>query len=101
MQRAALVPGIWGTGWGALIKHAHLNIHWAAMQLPVFLLDYVIVHELTQRPVPHPRAVWGRVERAMPDYKRRIARPATTGAAWRGPPPARDGCALDGPGHAC
>jgi predicted metal-dependent hydrolase len=48
-QRMGLQPGgvdvrDLGYRWGSLSKDNHLNIHWAAMQLPVSLLDCVIVH---------------------------------------------------------
>src|SRR5207244_8376531 len=75
-----------GYRWGSLGKDNRFNIHWAAMQLPVSLLDYVIVHELAhigQR--RHTAAFWATVERAMPGYEHRKTRIATTGATlWLG-----------------
>jgi predicted metal-dependent hydrolase len=75
-----------GYRWGSLGKNDRLNIHWAAMQLPVFLLDYVTVHELAhigQR--RHTAAFWATVERAMPGYEHRKTRLATTGTTlWLG-----------------
>lgn len=41
-----------GYRWGSLGKNDRLNIHWAAMQLPVSLVDYVIVHELAHMGQP-------------------------------------------------
>ena len=41
-----------GYRWGSLGKNDRLNVHWAAMQLPVSLLDYVIVHELATSASP-------------------------------------------------
>ncbi|MEX5713793.1 M48 family metallopeptidase [Parafrankia sp. FMc6] len=32
--------------WGSLGTTGRINIHWAAMQLPVSLVGYVLVHEL-------------------------------------------------------
>jgi Protein of unknown function DUF45 len=57
-QRTGLHPGELdvrdlGYRWGSLGKNDRLNIHWAAMQLPVSLLDYVIVHELAH--ISQPR----------------------------------------------
>ena len=61
-----------GYRWGSLGKNDRLNIHWAAMQLPVSLLDYVIVHELAHIGQPrHTPAFWATVERALPDYDQR------------------------------
>lgn len=54
-----------GYRWGSLGKADRLNIHWAAMQLPVPLLDYVIVHELAHiEQSRHTPAFWATVERA-------------------------------------
>jgi predicted metal-dependent hydrolase len=75
-----------GYRWGSLGKNGHLNIHWAAMQLPVSLLDYVIVHELAHIGQPrHTSAFWAAVERAMPGYEHRKTRLATAGTTlWLG-----------------
>ncbi len=90
-QRMALHPGDLdvrdlGYRWGSLGKNDRLNIHWAAMQLPVSLLDYVIVHELAHIGQPrHTPAFWATVERALPDYDQRRTRLATTGTTlWLG-----------------
>jgi len=90
-QRMGLRPGDLnvrdlGYRWGSLGKNGRLNIHWAAMQLPVSLLDYVIVHELAHiGQSRHTTAFWATVERAMPDFEHRKARLATTGRAlWLG-----------------
>ena len=65
-----------GYRWGSLGKNDRLNIHWAAMQLPVSLLDYVIVHELAHIGQPrHTPAFWATVERALPDYDQRTHPP--------------------------
>ncbi|MFD0857262.1 M48 family metallopeptidase, partial [Actinomadura adrarensis] len=43
-------------------------MHWATMQLPPDLIDYVLVHELAHLHVhDHSERFWRRVERAMPD----------------------------------
>ena len=47
-----------------------INIHWATLQLPPSLIDYVIVHELAHLNEPnHTPAYWNLVERAMPGYE--------------------------------
>ena len=90
-QRMGLQPGVLdvrdlGYRWGSLGKNGRLNIHWAAMQLPVSLLDYVIVHELAHIGRPrHTLAFWAAVERAMPGYEHRKTRLATAGTTlWLG-----------------
>lgn len=90
-QRMGLQPGQLdvrdlGYRWGSLGKNDRLNLHWATMQLPVSLIDYVIVHELAH--IDHPRhtpAFWATVQRAIPDHDHRRARLATTGTSlWLG-----------------
>jgi predicted metal-dependent hydrolase len=57
-----------GYRWGSCTARGRVNIHWAAMQLPPDLVDYVLVHELAHLHVPdHGQWFWRRVERAMPD----------------------------------
>jgi predicted metal-dependent hydrolase len=75
-----------GYRWGSLGRNDRLNLHWATMQLPVSLVDYVIVHELAHIQQPsHTPAFWATMERAMPDYEGRKSRLATTGATlWLG-----------------
>ncbi|HEX5495794.1 MAG TPA: SprT family zinc-dependent metalloprotease [Mycobacteriales bacterium] len=84
--RMALYPGALdvrdlGYRWGSLGQGDRLNLHWAAMQLPVSLLDYLIVHELAHIAEPgHDPAFWAAVRRAMPDHDQRRRRLAATGA---------------------
>jgi predicted metal-dependent hydrolase len=75
-----------GYRWGSLGKNDRLNIHWATMQLPVSLVDYVIVHELAHIGQPrHGSVFWATVERALPRHDQRRARLATVGTAlWLG-----------------
>lgn len=75
-----------GYRWGSLGKNDRLNIHWAAMQLPVSLLDYVIVHELAHiGQSRHTTAFWATVERALPGHDQRRTRLAAAGTAlWLG-----------------
>lgn len=57
-----------GYRWGSCSLHGDLNIHWATMQLPPDLIDYVLVHELAHVYVPdHSERFWRMVQRAMPD----------------------------------
>jgi len=59
-----------GYRWGSLGKSDRVNFHWATIQLPPALVDYVIVHELAHMHEPnHTPDFWLRVERAMPAYR--------------------------------
>jgi predicted metal-dependent hydrolase len=86
LQPGALDVRDLGYRWGSLGKNDRLNIHWAAMQLPVSLVDYVIVHELAHIGQPrHTVAFWAAVERALPGQAKRRTRLATVGTAlWLG-----------------
>jgi predicted metal-dependent hydrolase len=57
-----------GYRWGSCTQDRKVNIHWATMQLPPDLVDYVLVHELAHlRQHDHGPGFWRTVERAMPD----------------------------------
>ena len=59
-----------GYRWGSLGKNNRVNFHWATIQLPPSLIDYVIVHELAHVHEPnHTPQFWLRVERAMPAFQ--------------------------------
>jgi predicted metal-dependent hydrolase len=62
------------------------DIHWASLQLPPSLLDYVIVHELAHlTEASHAPAYWNLVERAMPGYENHKANLAALGKnVWLG-----------------
>lgn len=58
-----------GYRWGSLGKNDRVNFHWATIQLPPTLIDYVIVHELAHILEPkHGREFWTRVERVLPRF---------------------------------
>ena len=64
-----------GYRWGSCSDRGVLNIHWAVMQLPIVLVDYVLVHELAHLHVPnHSTGFWRLVGRVLPDYEPRRAR---------------------------
>ncbi|MGH3517540.1 MAG: M48 family metallopeptidase [Micromonosporaceae bacterium] len=77
-----------GYRWGSLSTNGRLNIHWATLQLPPSLIDYVLVHELAHTVHPqHTAGFWATVERAMPDYERRKGDLIVEGARlWLGGP---------------
>ncbi|WP_214104591.1 M48 family metallopeptidase [Acrocarpospora catenulata] len=58
-----------GYRWGSCSQDGQINIHWATMQLPPSLIDYVLVHELAhlQRP-DHGPDFWRIVDRTLPGY---------------------------------
>ena len=65
----------------------HINIHWAILQLPPSLIDYVFVHELAHlRKRNHTPDFWSIVDRMMPEYKMSKASLAYVGdTIWLGP----------------
>ncbi|AWZ07110.1 MULTISPECIES: SprT family zinc-dependent metalloprotease [unclassified Streptomyces] len=70
-----------GYRWGSCSARGTLNIHWAVMQLPTPLVDYVLVHELAHVHEPnHSPDFWRMVDRALPDYESRRARLEEWGA---------------------
>jgi predicted metal-dependent hydrolase len=70
-----------GYRWGSCSDHGALNIHWAVMQLPATLVDYVLVHELAHLHEPnHSPNFWRMVARALPDYEVRRDRLEEWGA---------------------
>ncbi|MFI5808562.1 M48 family metallopeptidase [Streptomyces sp. NPDC051561] len=70
-----------GYRWGSCSARGTLNIHWAVMQLPTVLVDYVLVHELAHMHHPnHSPDFWRMVARALPDYESRRARLEEWGA---------------------
>jgi predicted metal-dependent hydrolase len=61
-----------GYRWGSCSADGKVSIHWAAMQLPPDLVDYILAHELAHlRRYDHSPEFWRLVERAMPDYQSR------------------------------
>jgi len=56
-----------GFHWGACGKNGVLFFNWRLLQLPVRLVDYVIVHELVHLQEPHhSREFWKAIDRALP-----------------------------------
>jgi predicted metal-dependent hydrolase len=61
-----------GFRWGSCGKNSVLYFDWRIMQLPVRLIDYVVVHELVHLGEPHHgESFWQAVERALPSWQRR------------------------------
>lgn len=63
-----------GFRWGSCGRSGTVNFHWAAILLPVSVVDYIIVHELAHLVEPnHTPEFWLRVARALPEYEQRKA----------------------------
>jgi predicted metal-dependent hydrolase len=61
-----------GFRWGSCGKNGVLYFNWKVLQLPVRLLDYVIMHELVHLSERHHGfAYWEALDRAMPDWRTR------------------------------
>ena len=77
-----------GFRWGLADRTGSIRVHWATMQLPPSLVEYVIVHELIHvREPSHGAGFWGLLRRAMPDFEDRKVRLAITGSTvWLGQP---------------
>jgi hypothetical protein len=58
--------------WASCSATGELNFHWKVMMLPLTMLDYVIVHELSHLKYPnHTTAFWNLVDKVLPDYQER------------------------------
>jgi predicted metal-dependent hydrolase len=74
-----------GYRWGSCGKGQWLYFHWKTMLLPARIAEYVVVHEMAHLHEPHHAPeFWRRVERAMPDYERRMAWLSEKGIAVEG-----------------
>lgn len=63
-----------GFRWASCTRTGVVAFHWKALQLPVRLVDYIIIHELTHLLHPHHDAeFWACVDRALPDWRERKA----------------------------
>ena len=59
-----------GFRWGACGKNRVLFFNWRLLQLPVRLIDYIIVHELVHLQVPHHSPqFWQAIDRALPAWR--------------------------------
>jgi len=61
-----------GHRWGSCGRNGVLYVNWRTIQLPVQLVDYVLVHELSHLIEPtHGPEFWQVVDRAMPNWRDR------------------------------
>ena len=56
--------------WGSCSRRGTISLNWRLIQTPVFVQDYLILHELMHlRQMNHSARFWREVERVCPDYK--------------------------------
>ena len=84
-----------GYRWGSARPAAgpqRINVHWATLQLPPSLIDYVLVHELAHlQETNHTPNFWKIVARLMPTYEHHKITLATIGKTiWLGIDTQRD-----------
>jgi predicted metal-dependent hydrolase len=61
-----------GFRWGSCGRNGVLYFNWKVLQLPVRLVDYVIMHELVHlNEARHGSDFWSALGRAMPDWQKR------------------------------
>lgn len=57
--------------WGSCSTKGNLNFNCLLMLTPDYVIDYVVVHELSHlREMNHSEKFWAEVEKIMPDYQR-------------------------------
>lgn len=55
--------------WGSCSRRGAISLNWRLIQTPVFVRDYIILHELMHlREMNHSPRFWREVERVCPDY---------------------------------
>ncbi|KTB49140.1 putative metal-dependent hydrolase [Dehalogenimonas alkenigignens] len=61
-----------GFRWGSCGKYGALYFNWRLLQLPVFLVDYVVIHELVHlHERNHTPTFWRILGRVLPEWKER------------------------------
>jgi predicted metal-dependent hydrolase len=57
--------------WGSCSYTGVISLNWRLVQTPLFVRDYIILHELMHlRQMNHSARFWNEVERVCPDYKK-------------------------------
>jgi len=61
------------TRWGSCSTKGNLSFNWRLIQAPLFIIDYIIVHELVHTMImKHSKAFWMKVGSICPDYKQAV-----------------------------
>lgn len=56
--------------WGSCSRRGTISLNWRLIQAPVFVKDYIILHELMhRREANHSKRYWQHVAAVCPDYK--------------------------------
>jgi len=57
--------------WGSCSRQGTISLNWRLIQTPVFVRDYIILHELAHlKEMNHSRRFWREVARLCPDFAR-------------------------------
>jgi predicted metal-dependent hydrolase len=57
--------------WGSCSRHGTISLNWRLVQTPIFVRDYIILHELAHlKEMNHSRRFWREVARLCPDFAR-------------------------------
>lgn len=60
------------TRWGSCSQRGNLNFNWKLVMAPMYIVDYVVVHELCHLSLMnHSKEFWQLVGNQIPDYKER------------------------------
>lgn len=60
------------TRWGSCSQKGNLNFNWRLIMAPIYIVDYVVVHELCHLSLMnHSKEFWQLVGNQIPDYKER------------------------------
>jgi predicted metal-dependent hydrolase len=56
--------------WGSCSRKAHISLNWRLVDMPAFVRDYVLIHELMHlKRMDHSPAFWALVEAACPEHR--------------------------------
>jgi predicted metal-dependent hydrolase len=57
--------------WGSCSRHGTISLNWRLIQTPVFVRDYIILHELAHlKEMNHSKRFWREVARLCPNFAR-------------------------------
>ena len=56
--------------WGSCSPHGHIRLNWRLVNMPAWVRDYVLIHELMHlRRLDHSKQFWKHVAQRCPDYQ--------------------------------